>query len=677
MEDRTALAELVAVLTMVPPGVAPNPDAVAAHMGRLFPAVAAQAGGPTTSTTAPTSSTPGTPTMTRSASTPVFPGASPATWAGAGAAFLQPGTPNTDWARQPAGLTNEELRRNLARMEAESAAASGVQTPGVEIEIDADGRRRRVPPRGATTRPSRPTSPPRSRPTEQQPYTPMSMSAASQATDEVLNDAAIRLAMSNQNNAGHDVDMVDTPGQQTPVQPGRRSIFPPIVADNARDAGNRGRAHRRHGERPATADDPAPPAPIPDMAPLEARPVTWTPAQPMTSPLSSVPSTPQPPERTTTTASTTRTTTPRRRSQDTRDRSQTPRGASPSPGPTRRSGTVGLRSKLTNAEIGEIQRNLPEDYRRYKDRMHARGAAAEDAAPQSVRHLAKPTIEDVISTEEAADAGDAASVPKVPPMDAPTYAAYWFSRRLPEGFLGARIPWETQGRNRRVAGWCAHPCTCAGCPYVAECRELTSAGRGRCLRPIIIGNGVDHYDHHCDSERRFGDRAVGQEFAADWAVFLSRAPHGAKKKEHSAASPFAPCVVVGTRRRRRTHNSMALVPTTAPGRGTVSEFLKLVAEAGGTAHLATFARLGVVNTPAVRESFPVLLDHSVPEAVLVAILAPVPPAAPTTLVSQTPRAPVVSSSGIHDGGTRGHGARMLTGLADRGNFPLFPLLNAY
>ena len=47
MEDRTALAELVAVLTMVPPGAAPNPDAVAAHMGRLFPAVATQAGGST------------------------------------------------------------------------------------------------------------------------------------------------------------------------------------------------------------------------------------------------------------------------------------------------------------------------------------------------------------------------------------------------------------------------------------------------------------------------------------------------------------------------------------------------------------------------------------------------------------------------------------------------------
>ena len=46
--------------------------------------------------------------------------------------------------------------------------------------------------------------------------------------------------------------------------------------------------------------------------------------------------------------------------------------------------------------------------------MHARGAIAEDAAPQSVRHLAKPTIEDVIATEEAADAGDAASVPNPP-----------------------------------------------------------------------------------------------------------------------------------------------------------------------------------------------------------------------------------------------------------------------
>ena len=69
---------------------------------------------------------------------------------------------------------------------------------------------------------------------------------------------------------------------------------------------------------------------------------------------------------------------------------------------------------------------------------------------------------------------------------------------------------------------------------------------------------------------------------------------------------------------------MALVPATTPGGATFSDFLKLVAAAGGTAHLATFAGLKVVNTPAARESFPVLLDHGVPETVLLlAILAPI------------------------------------------------------
>ena len=130
---------------------------------------------------------------------------------------------------------------------------------------------------------------------------------------------------------------------------------------------------------------------------------------------------------------------------------------------------------------------------------------------------------------------------------------------------------------------------------------------------------------------------------------------------------------------------------------------KLVAEAGGTAHLATFARLGVVNTPAVRESFPVLLDHGVPEAVLVAILAPVPPAAPTPMISQTrsdvperrssARASMSAALEAMEPGRRADTlaaidsnllaqstrramesrVKMLTTLADRGNFPLFPL----
>ena len=156
-------------------------------------------------------------------------------------------------------------------------------------------------------------------------------------------------------------------------------------------------------------------------------------------------------------------------------------------------------------------------------------------------------------------------------------------------------------------------------------------------------------------------------------------------------------------RRRRASDTMALVPTTTPRHGTVSEFLKLVAEAGGTAHLATFARLGVVNTPAVRDSFPVLLDHGVPEAVLVAILAPVPPAAPMPMISQTrndvperrssARASMSAALEAMEPGRRADTlaaidsnllaqstrramesrVKMLTALADRGNFPLFPL----
>ena len=105
---------------------------------------------------------------------------------------------------------------------------------------------------------------------------------------------------------------------------------------------------------------------------------------------------------------------------------------------------MGIRSKLSDAELDEIRRNLSPDYVRYKDRMNRRGAAAEDEAPQSIRHLARPTVEDVIQMELAADAGDQSAVPKVPPISAPTFCGYWMCRRLPAGFLGARIPWEAQ-----------------------------------------------------------------------------------------------------------------------------------------------------------------------------------------------------------------------------------------
>ena len=128
-----------------------------------------------------------------------------------------------------------------------------------------------------------------------------------------------------------------------------------------------------------------------------------------------------------------------------------------------------------------------------------------------------------------------------------------------------------------------------------------------------------------------------------------------------------------------------------------------VAEAGGKAHLATFARLEVTSSPAVRDSFPVLLAHGVPEEVLLAILAPVPPQAPMQAISQlrsdvperraSTRASMTAALEAMDPSRREETmaaidanllaqstrrslesrVRMLTTLAERGNFQLFPL----
>ncbi|CAE7266077.1 unnamed protein product [Symbiodinium microadriaticum] len=368
------------------------------------------------------------------------------------------------------------------------------------------------------------------------------------------------------------------------------------------------------------------------------------------------------------------------------DRRTPDRVASPSPGPTRRSGTVGIRSKLSDAEVAAIRRNLSPDYAGYKDRMHRRGAAAEDDMPQSIRHLGRPTVEDVIQMEEAAAAGDQSAVPKIPPASAPTFCGYWFCRRLPEGYLGARIPWEAQKERRRVAGWCTHPCTAVGCQYVAACRMLTSAGVGRCLRPVIIDNGADHFDHQCAvcAGLKIFEDIAGLQANADKALLRRRYP----------------------RRRRDAQADMALVPVTTTGGSTFGDFLKVVADAGGTAHLATFARLGVTNSPdspAVRDSFPVLLDHGVPETVLLAILAPVPPQPPVPTLSQmrsdvpecrsSTRASMAAALEAMDPSRRAETmaaidsnllaqstrrsmesrVRMLNTLAEKGNFQLFPL----
>ena len=97
---------------------------------------------------------------------------------------------------------------------------------------------------------------------------------------------------------------------------------------------------------------------------------------------------------------------------------------------------------------------------------------------------------------------------------------------------------------------------------------------------------------------------------------------------------------------------MALVPLTATAASTFGEFLKTVVDAGGKAHLTTFARLGVTNSPSVRDSFPVLLAHGVPEEVLLAILAGAASGAAEVRCAGAP----ALHPGIHGRGARSYGA---------------------
>ena len=129
---------------------------------------------------------------------------------------------------------------------------------------------------------------------------------------------------------------------------------------------------------------------------------------------------------------------------------------------------------------------------------------------------------------------------------------------------------------------------------------------------------------------------------------------------------------------------------------TVSAFLREVVAAGGSAHVVTFARLGAINAPAVRDHFPRLLESGVPEAVLLHILAPVPPAGhdepaqPPAARRTMPRASLTAAveamapsrreatlaaidANLLAASTRRAMARTVATLAEAGEFALFPL----
>ena len=292
MEDRTALMEFVAVLSMVPPANAPTAGQIQEHMSTLFPARATTA---TAQETTPTVAAPPIPTK-------AYPGAPPSTWAGqvqwqppaprstaagsdptavSGTTFLDtpsvaPPTRTTTASFLGAEPTSRPFF-NLSAMEAESALPSGASTPAPRMvaqhSVDEAGVRTRLPPEGAvhplSRRQSRQASPStRAGAAEQRAAaqdTGATSPTSSVAPTEVVFEAASSLlfGMDNLNNGD---PQFDPRASTTPAAEG---------------TGRRGRSQRRHGEqRPATSQDPPPPEPTVDVPPafrrpLVAAPVPW------------------------------------------------------------------------------------------------------------------------------------------------------------------------------------------------------------------------------------------------------------------------------------------------------------------------------------------------------------------------------------------------------------------
>eukprot|EP00439_Symbiodinium_sp_Y106_P022390 s7166_g2.t1 len=119
MEDRTALMEFVAVMSMVPPANAPTAGQIQEHMSTIFPARAATA---TPQAAVPTVTAPTIPAKFKA-----YPGAPPSAWAGQ--VQWQPPTPRpTAAGMDPTAVSGTTFLDtpnrqffNLSAMEAESA----------------------------------------------------------------------------------------------------------------------------------------------------------------------------------------------------------------------------------------------------------------------------------------------------------------------------------------------------------------------------------------------------------------------------------------------------------------------------------------------------------------------------------------------------------------------------
>ena len=121
---------------------------------------------------------------------------------------------------------------------------------------------------------------------------------------------------------------------------------------------------------------------------------------------------------------------------------------------------------------------VPDDYRQHKRAMHKAGVRASSSDnPGAVRHLRKQSLADVVVMENRAKAGEESARPKPPCIGlADVLLVLVYTRQLPANVRGLRIPWMSQAAGRRVAGWCAHPCTSPHCPQCTAPSATSTPG---------------------------------------------------------------------------------------------------------------------------------------------------------------------------------------------------------
>ena len=133
----------------------------------------------------------------------------------------------------------------------------------------------------------------------------------------------------------------------------------------------------------------------------------------------------------------------------------------PSAGSRRRSVTT-YRNRLSDVEIAGIERDMTDEYPQHKRAMHKAGARASSADnPGAVRHLRKQFVADVVDLENRARSGEESARPKPAATDSSAAGSAG-------GRLGARPARRRPRRHRHAWG-----------------------------RPVVVGNGRDHFGHEC------------------------------------------------------------------------------------------------------------------------------------------------------------------------------------